>query len=94
MIGCLISSIAGYFLEMGILQQKTIHKPAMNSDVNVLVDCRGDEESAVLAIIRRQISPAAAERDSQWRTRDDHFGNANMERPERLVQRSVRRLAS
>jgi hypothetical protein len=32
------------------------------------------------AIIRRQISPAAAERDSQWRTRDDHFENANMEK--------------
>jgi hypothetical protein len=60
----------------------------MNSDVNVLIDCGSYQESAVLAIVGRQISPAAAERDSQWRTRDDHFGNANMEKPERLVQRS------
>jgi hypothetical protein len=30
-----------YFFEMGILQQKTFYKPAMNSDVHVLVDCRG-----------------------------------------------------
>ena len=31
---------AGYLLEMGVLQQKTIHKPAMNGDVDVLVDRR------------------------------------------------------
>jgi hypothetical protein len=34
----------------------------------------------VLAVIRRQISPAAAQRDSQWRTRNDHSGNANMKK--------------
>src|SRR6185503_7223345 len=73
---------------MGVLQQKTIYKPAMNSDVNVFIDGRGYQKSAMVMIVRRQISPAAAERDSQWRTRDDHFRNANMERPERLVQRS------
>jgi hypothetical protein len=38
-------------------------------------------------IIRRQISPAAAERDSQWRTRDDHSGIPSVEKLNRLVQR-------
>src|SRR5436190_23714231 len=60
----------------------------MNSDVNVHVECRGYKKSAVIAIVRRQISPTPAERDSQWRTCDDHFGNANMEKSEGLVQRS------
>ena len=51
----------GGFLEMGILQEKTIHEAAMNIDVNILVDRGGDEKPPVLAIIGRQISPAAAE---------------------------------
>src|SRR5437016_2800328 len=44
----------------------------MNSDVDVFVDRRRNEESAVLAIIGRQISPSTAQGDSQWRTRNDH----------------------
>src|SRR5262245_50470777 len=60
----------------------------MNRDVNILVDCRRDQESSVPSIIRRQISPAAAERDSQWRTRNDHSENANMEIAAWLVQPS------
>jgi hypothetical protein len=85
---------SGYLLEMGVLQQETIYKPAMNSDVNVLVDCRGYQESAVVAIVRRQVSPAAAERDPQWRTRDDHFGKANMESRSGLSSAPIRQLAS
>ena len=77
----------GYFLEMGILQKKTIHKPAMNSDIDVFVDRGGNEEAAVLAVIRRRISSAAAKRDSQWRTRDNHFGTPTVEKLGGLVQR-------
>ncbi len=36
----------GYFLQMGILQEKTIHKPAMNCDIDVFVDRGGDKEAA------------------------------------------------
>ncbi len=60
------------FLQLRILEQETIHKTTMNSDVDVFVDRCRNEESAVLAIIGRQISPAAAQRNSQWRTRNDH----------------------
>jgi hypothetical protein len=58
----------GYFLEMGILQKKTIHKPAMNSDIDVFVDRGGNEEAAVLAVIRRQI---------QFRRRQARFAMEN-----------------
>src|SRR6266446_576361 len=64
----------GCFLEMRILQKKTIYETAMNVYINVLVDGRRDDKSAVLTIIGRQVSTAAAERDSQWRARDDHSG--------------------
>jgi hypothetical protein len=49
---------------MGILQQKTVYKPTMNGDVDVLVDRSSDKKAAVLAIIRGEVSPATAERNS------------------------------
>jgi hypothetical protein len=59
----------------------------MNVDINVLVDGGGEEKAAVLAIIGRKISSAAAERDSQWRARDDHPETPSVEKLSKLVQR-------
>src|SRR5262249_13693936 len=68
------------FLELRTLKSETLHDAPMDGHVNIRVDRRCNQESSVLAVIRRQISPAAAERDSQWRARDDHSGNANMKK--------------
>ena len=76
----------GRFLQLGVLQKKPIHETSMNVDIDMLVDRRGDEKSAVLAIIRRQIGAAAAERNSQRRTRDDHPGIPSVEKLSQLVQ--------
>ena len=45
-------------------------------DVDVLVDRRGDQEAAVLAVVRRQVGAAAAERDPERAARDDHRSGA------------------
>jgi hypothetical protein len=77
----------GCFLQLGILQEKTIHEAAMNIDINVLVDSGGNEKAAVLPIIGWEISAAPAERDSHWRARDDHPGIPSVEKLSKLVQR-------
>jgi hypothetical protein len=72
---------------MGILQEKTVHEAAMNIDVNILVDGGRDEKPAMFPIVGREISPAAAEGDSQGRARDDHSGIARVKKLTQLVQR-------
>src|ERR1700686_4042148 len=44
----------------------------MQGDVDVLVDGRGDNETGVLAVVRRQVGAATAQRDAQRAASDDH----------------------
>src|SRR5664279_5534336 len=44
----------------------------MDRDVDILVDCAGNQESAVLPRVRRKVSTSAAQRNPQWRTSNDH----------------------
>ncbi len=48
------------FLELRILEEKTIDEAAMNVDVNILVDRRRDEKTAMARRVGRKISAAAA----------------------------------
>src|SRR5205814_9948075 len=60
------------FLERRVFQQEAVNESAMNIDVNILVDRRGDEKPRMLAVIGGQICAAAAQRNSKWRPGDDH----------------------
>ena len=61
-----------HLLHLRILEQNPRHEPAVKQDVDVLVDRRGDEESAVLLVVGRQVGSPAAERDPQWASGHDH----------------------
>ena len=60
-------------LHLRILEEDPRHEPVMQQDVDVLVDRRGDEEAAVLLVVRRQVGPAAAEGDAERAAGHDHF---------------------
>ena len=60
------------FFQAGVFEQKALHESAVQSDVNVFIDRRRNQETAMLTIIRGQVCPSATERNAQWRTRDDH----------------------
>ena len=64
----------GDALELGILDDNLGLKGPVLRDVDIFVDRRRDEEAAVLAVIRGQVGPAAAEGDAKRRTSDDHQG--------------------
>ena len=72
MIGCCDLVDRFDVLELRILQVDARRERPHDRDVDVLVDRRRDEEAAVLAVVRRQVGAAAAERDAQRATRDDH----------------------
>ena len=65
MIGCWTSSDVGDALDLRILDDQLAHERLVHGDVDVLVDGGGDEEAAVLAVVRRQVGAAAAEADAQ-----------------------------
>src|SRR2546423_15197403 len=69
-------------LELRVLDDDLLLKRAVLRDVDVLVDRRGDEKTAVFAIVRRQIGATAAERNTQRRTGNDH---EKREKPFRLL---------
>src|SRR6476660_6506411 len=52
------------FLEMRILQEKTLHETAMNIDINVLVNRGGNDETPVLPVVFMLISAATTERNA------------------------------
>ena len=39
------------FFEMGVFQQKVLNEALVNIDVNIFVDCRGNEKAAVLTLV-------------------------------------------
>src|SRR5262245_19112072 len=65
----------GDTLELGILDDQLWDKGVVQGDANILVDGRGEQEAGVLLIVRRQVSAATAQRDSQRAACDDHPAN-------------------
>ena len=61
-----------HVLELRVLEEDPLHERSHDRHVHVLVNRRGNQEAAVLAVIGRKISASAAERDSQRAARDDH----------------------
>src|SRR6476661_5751132 len=59
-------------LEPGVFQEDPLDERAHDGDIHVLVDRGREEEAPVLAIVRRQVGPAAAQRDPEGTARDDH----------------------
>jgi hypothetical protein len=55
----------GRFLEAGVLEQKPVHEPAVDIDVDIFVDRGRNEETRMLPIVGGQVRPAAAERNAQ-----------------------------
>src|SRR3954468_18128027 len=47
--------------QAGILKQKAVYEPPMDIYIDILVDCRGDKEPAMFAVIRWQVGAAAAQ---------------------------------
>src|SRR5579863_1180438 len=62
-----------YLLQRGVFQKDSRAERPGDGDVNVLVDRGCQQKPLVLLIVRSQIRTAAAERDAQWATRDDHI---------------------
>ena len=52
-------------LERGIFQEISAAESFIDADVDMLVDGRGDDESAEAAVVGRQVGAAAADGDSQ-----------------------------
>src|SRR5665213_498174 len=59
-------------LQPGVFDYQPRLKSLVKRDIHILVDGGGDEESAMLAVIRWQVGPAAAERDAQWTAGYNH----------------------
>ena len=58
-------------LHVGVLDDQVLDECLVQRDIDVLVDGRGDDEPAVLAVVRGQVRPAAAQGNPQRATRDD-----------------------
>ena len=63
---------AVHVFELRVLQVDAGRERPHDGDVDVLVDRRGDEEAGVIAIVRGQVGTAAAKRDPEGTTRNDH----------------------
>ena len=59
-------------LKPRVFHDEVVHEGFVERDIDILVDRRGDEEPAMLLVVGREIRAAAAERDPEWRARDDH----------------------
>ena len=56
-------------LELRVFNDDLLLKGLMQRDEDVLIDGAGDEEAAVVAVIRRQVGATATERDACRRRR-------------------------
>jgi len=61
-----------HHLHLRVLDDHFLDEGLVQRYVNVLVDRRGDHETAVLAVVRWKIRSAAAQRDPHGAARDDH----------------------
>ena len=64
-------------LELRVLQPVAALEDRVREHVDVLVDRPADQEAAVLAVVGRQVGPAAAERDAQRRAAEDDAHRAS-----------------
>ena len=62
---------AGRALDLRVANQELLDQRPMHRDVHVLRDGRGHAETAVRAIVRRQVRPAATERNTKRASTDD-----------------------
>ena len=65
MMGCWISSGRVHHLHLRVLEDDLLGEGLVQRDVDVLVDGRRDHEAGVLAVVGRQVGPAAAQGDPQ-----------------------------
>src|SRR5947209_18381029 len=70
-------------LESGVFHDQLVNKSLVDSDVHVLVNCRSDRDATLPLIVRRQVGPAATERDAERAAGDDH----RFDRPPSLASR-------
>src|SRR5258707_5500353 len=59
-------------LELRVFDDQLVNKCLMNRNVNVFVNCGGDQKSFVLTIVGWQVGAATSERDPQRATSNDH----------------------
>ena len=59
-------------LHLGVLDDKIFDECLVDSDIDVLVDGGGDEETLMVGVIRGQVGATAAERNSERAANDDH----------------------
>src|SRR5581483_10138256 len=59
-------------LVLRIFEKVPRQETAIDRDVDVFVDRRGDDKAPELAVVRGQIGAASADRDPQRRPRHDH----------------------
>src|SRR5262249_17436430 len=64
---------AGHALDLRVTHYHLVEEGAMHGDVDGLVDGGGDEETAMLAVVRRQVGAATTERDPQRTPGNDHW---------------------
>src|SRR3984885_7817620 len=65
----------GHLFQRRIFQVNARFERPHDRDVYILVDRGGNQESLILAVVRREVGAAAAQSDPQWATRDDHIRN-------------------
>ena len=71
--GCLASDAPWHSFDGRVLEQYVVVEVSVHRDVDVLRDRGGDQKAvAGLSVVRRQVGAAAAERDAQRGTGDDH----------------------
>src|SRR3989442_1064970 len=64
---------AVHVFQLRILEEDALDERPHDRDVDVIVDRGGNQEAAVMPVVRGQVGPAAAERDPQRASRDDHL---------------------
>src|SRR6266404_7188391 len=69
-----MSDVAGALdpLQLGIFDDVTRLKGVVQGDVDIFVDCRRDEKTAMVSVVGGEVSAATAQGDTQWTTDDDH----------------------
>ena len=54
-----------HIFKAGILEDQFIDEGAMQRDVDIFVDGRGNEKAAIFLVIRGEVCPAPAKRNAQ-----------------------------
>ncbi len=62
----------GTAFEQGILDDVVLAKRVMERDVDLPIDCSGNQKARVLFVVGRQVGASAAETDSKWGAGNNH----------------------